>query len=328
MRVNVVHHGACFDGAASSAIFTALYRTQIEPAATFAYLPKAHRPGDPFDPSDFDADDSAIVDFRYSTDPRLGWFFDHHRSAFQLPGQRAHFDADQSGRKFHDETAPSCAGFIARIGQQQFGFDPTPHAELLHWAQIIDTASFPNPQMPVELVEPALQLMTFIEQNRSVEAAGRFINDLLGEPFDAIAEAPYVRAVVDPALETHRRDIALLKERCRVSDGVAIYDLCDQPPRSYNKFIAYYLYPEIRYLVGVSRGPDGRIKLSAGYNPWLPADEREHDISAVCERLGGGGHPFVGGVSFPADEGADAVAAGEDVAALLRKPPVAHAEAP
>ena len=45
-----------------------------------------------FTDADFDADDSAIVDFRYSTHPRLGWFFDHHVSAFQLPGQREHFE--------------------------------------------------------------------------------------------------------------------------------------------------------------------------------------------------------------------------------------------
>ncbi len=321
MRVNVVHHGACFDGAASSAIFTAMYRACIDGAATFAYLPKAHRPGDPFVETDFAADGSAIVDFRYSTDARLGWFFDHHKSAFQLAGQREHFDADQSGRKFHDDTAPSCTGYIAKIAAEQFGFDPTPHAELLHWAEIIDTASFPNPQMPVELADPALQLMTFIEQNRDPAAAGQFITDLLDLPLSDIATARYVRDVVDPALAAHKQDIELMRQRCQVRDAVGEYDLSDQPPRAYNKFIAYYLFPAIRYLVGVSRGPDGRIKLSAGYNPWLPADQREHDIAGICESLGGGGHPYVGGVSFAASDAEGAARARRDVAELLRHPP-------
>ncbi|MCR9165457.1 MAG: hypothetical protein ACE37F_11960 [Nannocystaceae bacterium] len=319
MRVHVLHHAACFDGAASAAVFTAFYRACVREDAEFVYIPKAHQPGDPFTDADFDADDSAIVDFRYSTHPRLGWYFDHHVSAFQLDGQREHFDADDSGRRFHDPNAPSCTGYIATIGRERFGWQPTALTELLHWAELIDTASFPTPAMPVELDEPALQLMTFVEQNRDVSRVGRFITDLLETPLAQLARAPYVRDVVEPALQTHRQDIELMRGRLRVEDGVATYDLSDQPPRSYNKFIAYALQPQIRYLVGVSRGPDGCHKLSVGYNPWLPADERDHDIAALCERLGGGGHPYVGGASFPADAAALALAALADTAAALRR---------
>jgi hypothetical protein len=119
-------------------------------------------------------------------------------------------------------------------------------------------------------------------------------------------------------MHKHRQDIELMRARCEVRDGVAEYDLSDQPPQSYNKFIAYYLYPEIKYLVGVSTGPDGRIKLSAGYNPWLPAADREHDIAALCEQLGGGGHPYVGGVSFSADKAQPARDAQALIASVLR----------
>lgn len=316
MRVHVLHHAACFDGAASAAIFTAFYRACVNADATFVYLPKAHQAGDPFVDADFDAEDSAIVDFRYSTHPKLGWFFDHHVSAFQLDGQRHHFDADASGKKFHDATAPSCTGYIVQIGRERFGWDPAEHAELLHWAELIDTASFPNPTMPVELDEPALQLMTFVEQNRDHALAGRFITDLLVQDLASLAKADYVRSVVDPALAVHRKDIELMRSRLRVEAGVARYDFSDQPPRSYNKFIAYYLQPQIRYLVGISVGPDGGHKLSVGYNPWLPAQAREHDIASLCEAHGGGGHPYVGGASFGnADE---ARAAMQSTAAALR----------
>ena len=319
MRVHVLHHAACFDGAASAAIFTAFYRDCVQADATFVYIPKAHQQGDPFTDADFDADDSAIVDFRYSTHPSLGWFFDHHVSAFQLPGQRAHFDAHASDRRHHDPSAPSCTGYIAETARTRFGWQPQGLDELLHWAELIDTASFPDPDMPVQLAEPALQLMTFVEQNRDPSTVGRFITDLLEVPLGTLARAPYVREVVDPALEIHRRDIELMRTRLQVEDGVATYDLSDQPPRSYNKFIAYALQPEIRYLVGVSRGPDGAHKLSVGYNPWLPAEQREHDIAALCERLGGGGHPYVGGASFPADAVEQARASVRDTAVALRR---------
>lgn len=301
MRINVLHHAACFDGAASSAIFTAFYQRCVSDAARFSYFPKQHRPGDPYTRADFDADEVAVLDFRYTKADALVWFFDHHKSAFQLDGERAHFLGDRTGRKFHDPTAPSCTGFIAKVARERFGFDPSPHAELLRWAEIVDSAAFPTPEMPVALNEAALRLMTFVEHNRDTGHAELFIRDLLQTPLGKLAEAEYVRRTLDPALERHREDIELMRRRCKVEAGVGEYNLLDQPPRSYNKFIPYYLHPGIRYLVGVSIGPDGNIKLSAGYNPWLPARAREFDVSALCERFGGGGHPYVGGVSFAAD---------------------------
>lgn len=318
MRINVLHHAACFDGAASSALFTAFYRRCVSADARLSYFPKQHRPGDPYQASDFDADEVAVLDFRYTRAEGLVWFFDHHKSAFQLTGERDHFLEDRSGRKFHDPTAPSCTGFIAKVAREQFDFNPTPHADLLRWAEIIDSAAFPDPRMPVALEEPALRLMTFVEQNRDPDLGARFILDLLAHPLHKLADAGYVVRTLRPALERHRHDIALLRRRCRVRDGVAEYDLLDQPPRAYNKFIPYYLHPKARYLVGLSHGPDGRIKLIAGYNPWLPASEREHDISALCERFEGGGHPYVGGVSFAVEDPQPALDAQAWMLSVLR----------
>jgi hypothetical protein len=318
MRVNVLHHAACFDGAASSAIFTAFYRGCVSAEACFAYFPKQHRPGDPYRPSDFDADEVAVLDFRYTKADALVWFFDHHKSAFQLDGERDHFLASRTGRKFHDPNAPSCTGFIAKVARERFDFDPGPHAELLRWAEIIDSAAFPNPTLPVLLEQPALRLMTFVEHNRDLDAASRFITDLLEHRIEKLAQARYVVDALEPALDRHRRDIELFRTRCAVADGVAQYELLDQPPRAYNKFIPYYLHPRIRYLVGLSQGPDGQIKLTAGYNPWLPRSEREHDISSLCEKFEGGGHPYVGGVSFSADQSEAALEAQAWILSVLR----------
>ena len=47
-----------------------------------------HRAGSLFDESKFDGDENAIVDFKYSTSPRITWWFDHHQSAFLTPGRR------------------------------------------------------------------------------------------------------------------------------------------------------------------------------------------------------------------------------------------------
>ena len=77
-----------------------------------------------FDEKQFDGDENAIVDFKYSSSPKITWWFDHHQSAFLTPADAAHFEQDQSNRKFYDPDFKSCTSFIATIAQQRFGFDP------------------------------------------------------------------------------------------------------------------------------------------------------------------------------------------------------------
>jgi len=317
MAVHILHHGWCFDGATSAALFAAFDRQRHGPRAC-RYIPKDHRPGDPYDPADFDADDVASVDFRYSQHPRLAWYFDHHASAFQLPGDREHFLADTSGQKFHDASAGSCAGYLARIVRQRFGCDLSAHAELIRWAEIIDSAAFPDPSMPVLLTEPALLLMTFVENNHDRELGARFISDLLTHPLTELAAADYVQQLLRPRLEQNRHDIRLIREASVLEDDVLHYSLIDQPVRAYNKFIPYYHHPRVRYVVALTRGPDCRIKLTAGYNPWLPRDAREHSMAALLEPHGGGGHPYVAGCTFGADEEDRALAVQRAITAVLR----------
>ena len=317
MSVNVLHHGMCFDGAASSALFTAFFRGHAG-ATEFRYIPKDHRPGDPFEGPDFDADEVVGLDFRYTQNPRLTWFFDHHRSAFQLDGDREHFEADPSGHKFHDPNARSCAGYIARIVRDRFACDLSAHAELIRWAELIDSAAFPSPEMPVRLAEPALQLMTFVESNDDRSLVEPFIRDLLTLPMEVHAQADYVRALLGPRLAAHHRDIAVIHERARISDrGVLWFALLDRPGRAYNKFIPYFHHPGVRYVVGLTRAPSGHLKITAGFNPWLPKGEREHNLALLLEPFGGGGHPFVAGCSFAACDEESALRAQQAIVARL-----------
>ena len=100
MRMHVLFHDNCFDGAASAAVFSRFYRERIRTDVTFSYQGLSHQAGGtPVPESAFQGDENAIVDFRYSQSPRLTWWFDHHASAFQTPGDEAHFLADSSGRK-------------------------------------------------------------------------------------------------------------------------------------------------------------------------------------------------------------------------------------
>src|SRR5256884_2067219 len=136
MNLRLLYHGHCFDGVASAATFTRFYKERIHTDAEVSYGGLLHRPGNLFDEGMFDGDENAIVDFKYSSSPKITWWFDHHQSAFLTAADAAHFEQDQSNRKFYDPDFKSCTSFIAMVTEQRFGFNPEPLADLIHWTDI------------------------------------------------------------------------------------------------------------------------------------------------------------------------------------------------
>jgi hypothetical protein len=300
-RVKVLFHDGCFDGAASAAVFTRFYRERVDPAASFIYQGLAHNKGNaPLDEKLFDGQENAIVDFRYSVSPKLTWWFDHHVSSFPNPGEEAHFKADRSGQKFHDPEAKSCTRFLCRAAREKFGFDDQPLAELVQWAEVIDGALFPDARTAVRLEAPALKLMLVIEANFGSGFIPRLIGDMQVKGLDDLVRSDYVQEKLAPLYQRHLQVVELVKGRARLDSGVVFFDVADQDVGALNKFISYDLFPDARYAVSVSRHPS-RAKISVGSNPWA-REKRRHDLARLCERYGGGGHPVVGAVSFPAEE--------------------------
>ena len=300
MKLRILYHGNCFDGVSSAAFFTKFYRTKIDPTAEVAYTPTMHRAGNAFDSDQFDGDENAIVDFKYSPDPRLTWWFDHHQSAFLTKSDEEHFNADTSGRKFLDTTSKSCCEFIARVAKEKFGYEDPEMAELIHWAHIIDGALYESPAQCVELRSSALKLMQVIEGEKDPKFVERIIRSLTEKSLDEILESSEIQEKLEPILKRHWETVEIIKNRAVYSKGVVFFDLTDTDIDGYNKFIPYYFYPHTTYNVSLTKS-SFRTKISVGSNPWSPRP-RLHNIAEICEKYGGGGHAVVGAVSLKPED--------------------------
>ena len=323
MRLKILYHGNCFDGCASAALFARFF-TEREGSRleSVRYFPVHHQPGDPFPKDAFDADVNACVDFRYSTSPALHWWFDHHASAFPTPADRAAFERDTTGRKFWDPDAPSCTGFIARTLAGRLAWRADDLADLVRWADVIDSARFESPAVAVRLEEPALRIMTLLEATKDPLLPTRVIEAMQHRPLAEIAAEPWFTAPLAPVLERHRGAVEIIRRAARVEHGVVVVDLADSGIESANKFIAYDLFPQAAYTVVITRDPK-RAKVSVGSNPWArPA--RPHDISKICERYGGGGHAVVGAVSVAPDRVDEARRIAAEIARTLCSEPAAR----
>jgi len=203
LRVKVFYHDKCFDGASSAALFARFYRERIAGDADFVFSGLLHRAGALFDEAAFDGDENAIVDFKYSSSPKITWWFDHHESAFLSPADAAHFEQEQSNRKFYDPAFKSCTSFIAMIAQQRFGFDPGPLADLIHWTDVIDGALYPDAKTAVEMQAPAMKLTMVIESAPDQRFVPNLIPLLAVKPLEQILQAPFVAPLLGPLLKRH-----------------------------------------------------------------------------------------------------------------------------
>ncbi|HSW38089.1 MAG TPA: phosphoesterase [Acidobacteriota bacterium] len=316
--MKVYFHDNCFDGLASAAVFSNFYVNAMRPDCRFVYEGLAHHAGRMFLDVMFDGDENVIVDFKYSSDPRLTWWFDHHQSAFLSKEDEAHFKADRSGRKFHDPAYRSCTKFISVKLLQHFNFDSDRLSDLIKWADIIDGAQFEDAKTAVELREPAMKLMMVIEGVRDNGKKNSLIQEFQLKPLDEIMEIPWVQDVFRPIYERHLRSMDIIRRHAHYADGTVFFDISDYELEGYNKFIPYYLFPQATYCVGVSLS-SFRTKISVGSNPWSSEPRRRRNLAVLCESHGGGGHPVVGAISFSPDELPKARVIAGEIAEDLRR---------
>jgi len=316
LKVKVFYHDRCFDGASSAALFSRFYAERIRNDVEFVYSGLLHSAGSLFTAADFDGDENAIVDFKYSSSPKITWWFDHHQSAFLSPEDADHFEQDPSNRKFYDPDFKSCTSFIATIAEQRFGFNPGSVSELVHWTDIIDGAMYQDAKTAVEMKEPAMQLTMVIESTQDQKFIPRLIPLLASQPLAEVVRAPFVAPLLPPLLERHRGSVKILKDRIESRDQTLFFDVTDQDLEGYNKFVPYYLQPESIYSVGLSKS-SFRVKVSVGSNPWAPSPPIVN-LAKVCERYGGGGHARVGAISFDVSQHDAASKAAREIVEELR----------
>ena len=315
MKVRVLYHDHCFDGAASAAFFTRFLKETRHPDAEYFYTGMAHTADQLFADSMFDGDVNAIVDFKYSPNPKLSWWFDHHQSAFLRPEDAELFHGSHNPLHFFDPAYRSCTKFIRDIAREKFGFEAPDLDELVKWADIIDGAQYATAKDAVELKAAATRLVLVIEAVKGSELVQSIIRSMQTMTLDEIASQPEINAALAPLYQRHLRSIDLIQAHSVTERGVIFFDLIGHELEGYNKFVPYYLFPDATYTVSVSES-SFRTKVSVGSSPW--ANEVNHNLASICERYGGGGHPRVGAISFPVGAIDQARSAAAEIVSELR----------
>jgi hypothetical protein len=301
MRFVVASHGHCFDGLSSAVLFTRLMHERGLGQAQFEY--KACGYGMSQQRAEerlLVGDENAILDYRFSGSPKLTWYFDHHRTAFHSDAEREAFEATHNEQFFFDATYSSCTKLIADTALKKFGFSDPTLDPLVRFADIVDSARFESPEQAIDRNDPLMRLVSVVEHYGDDAFYASFVPELLKKSLTEVANSSAVADRYKPLGKKHERFVERVREKSEVQGRVVFVDLTDSMLESVGKFVTYALFPKSVYsvLVGVLKGGP---KISVGYNPWS-GKALDADISAICARYGGGGHPVVGGISFAANE--------------------------
>ena len=298
MKVVVATHGHCFDGLASAVLFTRLLGALD--GGKHRCLYRACGYGNSQSRADADmltGDQNAILDYRFAPSPKVTWFFDHHRTAFVTDEDREVFEAQKEGGKyFYDPDYSSCTKLIADVAWRHYAInDPMLH-DLVHWADLVDSARFESPEQAISRVDPIMRMVSVVEHYGDDAFLTRLVPELLKRPLVEVASSKSIEEKYKPLDEKHQRYVERVRERSERMGRVVFVDLTENVLESVSKFVTYALHPESVYSVVVGLLKGG-AKISVGYNPWS-GEPLDTDISAICARYGGGGHPVVGAISF------------------------------
>lgn len=282
-------------------MFSRLYR-QVAGKAELVYRACGYGTGQAR-PDDrlLDGDENTILDFRFAPTPKLTWYFDHHRTAFAAETDRELFEASRDdGRFFFDPDYSSCTKLIADVARDRFDFHDPGLDELVRWADVIDAARFESAEDAISRAEPVKRLVSVVEHYGDDAFLQRMVPQLLDRSLEEVARSRYVEERYRPLGKKHERFVERVRACGERLGRVVLVDLTATVLDSVGKFVTYALYPDSVYSVIVGQLKSG-AKISVGYNPWSGAP-LDTDISAICARHGGGGHPVVGGISFRLEE--------------------------
>lgn len=298
MHVVIATHGHCFDGLASGVLFTRLWEKIEGTGHRVTYRACGYGVGQlRADKAIFEGDQNAILDYRFNPAPALSWYFDHHRTAFASPEDRAVFEGRKAEERFFfDPSYSSCTKLIADVAEHQFQVDVSDLEELVSWADRIDSARFDSAHQAISHDNPVMRMASVVEHYGDDAFLSRIIPALLAKPLSEVAVSSEIDERYRPLGIKHERFVQRVRDKGQALGRVVFVDLTENILESVGKFVTYALYPESTYSVIVGLLKSG-AKISVGYNPWC-GKPREHDISEICARYGGGGHPVVGGIAF------------------------------
>jgi hypothetical protein len=234
---------------------------------------------------------AAVVDFLYHRG--IEFWADHHPTAFLTRTARADFEKRENARLIYDQGAGSCAALLWERLYKVFGHRNVRYAELVRWADKIDSARYASVEEAMISRAPALRLTRGLALGHTAGYCESLVRALRDKSLEEVADLREARERFEQVQTLAVLGLDKFKRGAHLEeDGIVVFDV-DGRGVIVSRYAPFYFFPEARYSAGILRGESG-AKVTVMRNPW-----REFagvPLGRIAERLGGGGHQRVGSI--------------------------------
>lgn len=243
----------------------------------------------------------AIVDFLYH--PQAEFWCDHHLTTFLDEATRRDFERRASQKLVYDDRAGSCAGLLWNHLAKAFSHRSDRYAELVRWADKIDSAHYESVHEAILSHAPAMMISLGLALKGRQGYCEELVSALRYKTMDQVADLPEVRTRFEKGQSLVQAGLHRFKEAARLeSDEIVVFDV-DGRGEIINRYAPFYFFPDVQYSAGVVRW-EGGAKVTVMRNPWR--DFESVHLGKICEKLGGGGHQRVGSIVLQGERAAQA----------------------
>ena len=231
----------------------------------------------------------AVVDFLYH--PDADFWADHHQTSFLKPSLKEHYLSQKNPYHIYSSRSGSCAKLLWRVLNGRFKYRNKHFAELVKWADKIDSARYDSVEEAINGSSPAFNITRSLIVNNDPNYCAYLVRQLLQESLDEVGCLPKIVEMSNEAKALAQAGLDRLAKTVHLEESdIAVFDV-DSSNVLINRYAPYHFFPNARYSVGMVRTPE-TIKITAMRNPWRHFPSVY--LGKVFERFGGGGHRRVG----------------------------------
>lgn len=314
MSFYIYHHND-FDGLASAAIFSKFITMEFDiDFSEICYKAVDYNIKDEWPHLKLNRP-CATLDFLYH--PETDWWFDHHSDPF-LTNAVIRSPYKRNNKQYWSKKFLSCPSLLVshfyRYYRKQSIYIKRHYQELIKWSDIIDGAQYPNAKDLYDYSNMYININKTLAVRNDQKYFNMLIESIYHNNIEKFVSSNIFVDVFSKIKKVEKKAIKVVKELIIVDGNVAFFDQSEYD-FPFQRYLAYYLYPEISYRVAIFK-KDKLFSLSVNYNVWK--NERNPvDLGRLCKKFGGGGRNDVGGILTEKHESAIKIA--KNIVNLLKE---------
>ncbi len=257
-------------------------------------------------------ENAAVVDFLYH--PQARFWADHHGTTFVNRRDRSALRKPNGRYLFYDPDYPSCSLLLWNSLRPELE-ESERLAEMVHWADKIDSARYSSVREAILGDSPALNISLSLAAERGADYCDLLVRNLRVKTLAEVSELERVRDAYTTVKTQIAAGLDEVRQNIRLDGDIVICYVKPLPGTIISRYSPYYFAPDARYSVMLVDDAD-HAKITAMRNPWL--DFESVELGKIFAKFGGGGHRRVASVLLPAYRQAQAAELVDSIVAIIK----------